>query len=408
MFVVLKATKKSENMKILVIDDQQLVLLSLEKALTDLGYEVKCCDNVFDAVLLYDDYRPDLVIADINMPVMPEGAEKDDTATIINMKAAGLEVLKYIRFVKEHTTPVMILSGNVDEEIIEKGFEFGANDYMKKPLSLNEIAIRVKRLIGKGNAVEQNKNGKQQYIQNTCVGVVIPCYNEEKRLLSEEFKSFVHKNLGYHLCFVNDGSTDNTLEVLRELEKGYEGRISVYDCEKNGGKAEAVRQGMLHLAKESQFDYIGFLDADLSTNFDDFADLVTTITGSEFKIVSGSRISRMGANITKESARKLISMSINFIIRKTLGMEFRDTQCGAKVMTKDMVEMLFEKKFLTKWLFDVEIFMRMKKLFGGEEAKKMLCEQPLKRWIHADGSKLSFKDSFKILGQIGQIALHYR
>lgn len=89
-------------------------------------------------------------------------------------------------------------------------------------------------------------------------------------------------------------------------------------------------------------------------------------------------------------------------------MEFRDTQCGAKVMTKDMVEMLFEKKFLTKWLFDVEIFMRMKKLFGGEEAKKMLCEQPLKRWIHADGSKLSFKDSFKILGQIGQIALHYR
>ena len=38
----------------------------------------------------------------------------------------------------------------------------------------------------------------------------------------------------------------------------------------------------------------------------------------------------------------------------------------------------------------------------------MLCEQPLKRWIHADGSKLSMKDSVKIVGQLGQIAWHYR
>jgi len=52
--------------------------------------------------------------------------------------------------------------------------------------------------------------------------------------------------------------------------------------------------------------------------------------------------------------------------------------------------------------------MRMKKIYGDEETKKIVCEQPLKRWIHADGSKLSFKDSLKIVFQIGHIAIHYR
>jgi hypothetical protein len=61
---------------------------------------------------------------------------------------------------------------------------------------------------------------------------------------------------------------------------------------------------MLHLAKANVPDY-RFLDADLSTNFEDFDDLVQTISNSNYKIVSGSRINRMGADIAKESARQL-------------------------------------------------------------------------------------------------------
>ena len=48
------------------------------------------------------------------------------------------------------------------------------------------------------------------------------------------------------------------------------------------------------------------------------------------------------------------------------------------------------------------------KYFGKTEVKKMIYEQPPKRWIHADGSKLSIKDSVKIVGQLAQIAIHYR
>ncbi|WP_367773199.1 glycosyltransferase [Flavobacterium sp. WC2421] len=391
-------------MKILVIDDQELVILSLSKCLTDLGYEVKSANNVFNAIIAYDEFQPNLVIADINMPVLTNSIDTNQPFSV-NDKASGLEIVKYIKQVKKHDTPVMILSGNNDEEVILKGFELGVSDYMKKPLSLNEIGARVKRLIGSNNVVAVDNSNR--LIQNNCIGVVIPCYNEEERLSSEEFKKFVHSNLGYHLCFVNDGSKDNTLGVLQELCKGNEDRISIYNCEKNGGKAEAVRLGMLHLAKDSQYNYIGFLDADLSTNFDDFQELVNTISNSKYKIVSGSRINRMGADIAKESARKIISQGINFIIRKTLGMDFKDTQCGAKIMHKEIVEKTFQKKFLTKWLFDVEIFMRMKKIYGKQGAIDLICEQPLNRWVHMDGSKLSFKDSFKIVGQIGQIAFYY-
>lgn len=377
-------------MKILAIDDQQLVLLPLQKRLNELGYTVKIETDANEGILTYNSFKPDLVIVDINMPVI-----------------SGLEIVKYVRNSKNADTPIMVLSGNTQDNIITAGFDLGINDYMKKPLSLNEISARVKRLIGapEVNNIVESSN---VVIQERCVGVVIPCYNEEERLLSDEFISYIDKNSGYHLCFVNDGSKDKTLEVLKELQKGREDFITVYDCEKNGGKAEAVRLGMLHMAKKEDLDYIGFLDADLSTDLADFDDLVKTIETSDFKIVSGSRISRMGANITKESARKIISLTINFIIRKILKMDFKDTQCGAKIFHKDVINIAFGKKFVTQWIFDVEIFKRMSIHFGLKKAKTMLCEQPLKRWIHADGSKLSMKDSVKIVGQLAQIAWVYR
>jgi CheY-like chemotaxis protein len=382
-------------MKILVIDDEQLVLLPIKKRLKAIGYDVKTETNGLNALKLFNSFSPDLIIIDINMPLI-----------------SGLDIIKHIRQVKKSTVPIMVLSGNVEDKVILKGFDLGIDDYMKKPLSLNEICARTKRLVGlpKHNCkkvMEALDKKKSVIIQKRSVGVVIPCYNEETRLLKSDFLNFIDTNSGYHLCFINDGSTDNTLEVLENLQQGREDFITVYNCKKNGGKAEAVRQGMLYLSKNKSLDYIGFLDADLSTDFDDFENLVSTIESSNFKIVSGSRIQRMGADISKNSARAIISFTINFIIRKILSMDFKDTQCGAKIFKQNIVESLFEKKFITKWLFDVEIFMRMQKKITLKKAKEMICEQPLKRWVHVDGSKLSMKDSLKIIFQLGQIAWGY-
>lgn len=378
-------------MKVLAIDDQKLVLIPLALRLEELGYTVLTAKSAIKGIELYNSFKPDLVIVDINMP-----------------KISGMEVIKYIRNVKKSSTKIMALSGNTDPETITRGFDLGLNNYMKKPLSLVEVCAKVKRLIGvpftKNNAIKNNGI----IIQQRCVGVVIPCFNEEKRLESKKFIDFITKNSGYRLCFVNDGSTDNTEEVLNDLRKGREDFIEIYNCEKNVGKAEAVRKGMLHMNTQADLNYIGFLDADLSTNLIDFDNLVTVIENSSYKIVSGSRISRMGANITKQSSRKLISSMINLIIKKILSLDFKDTQCGAKVFHKDVIEISFGKKFITKWIFDIEIFRRITLYFGLNKAKKILCEQPLKRWVHIDGSKLSIRDSIKIIGQLGQIAWFYR
>jgi len=378
-------------MKILAIDDQKLVLIPLEIRLKELGYEIITETSALKGIELFDSFQPDLVIVDINMPEM-----------------SGIEIVKFIREKRKSKTLIMVLSGNIDDDIISEAFDLGANDYMKKPLSLQEVCSRTKRLIGVPDTLNMNKDYKKVLIQQRCVGVVIPCYDEEKRLLSKEFTDFIDKNSGYHLCFVNDGSKDNTLKVLNNLRKGREDFITVYDCKKNEGKAEAVRLGMLYLAKQDGLDYIGFLDADLSTDLSDFDDLVSTIENSDYKIVSGSRISRMGADITKSSGRSIISLFINYIIRRILKMDFNDTQCGAKIFHKDVIDITFKDKFVTQWIFDVEIFKRMTLHFGLNKAKEILCEQPLKRWIHADGSKLSMKDSIKIVGQLALIAWTYR
>lgn len=86
---------------------------------------------------------------------------------------------------------------------------------------------------------------------------------------------------------------------------------------------------------------------------------------------------------------------------------YKDTQCDIQVKNGEIASSMFKKKFVTKWLFDVEIFMRMRKHYGKKEATNMICEQPLKRCIHADGSKLSMKDSIKIVGQLVKIVVVY-
>jgi len=380
-------------MKILAIDDQPLTLIAIANKLENAGYELITCNDGESGISVFNEINPDLVILDLNMP-----------------KKDGFVVLDHIRNFRKSTTPVMVMSGEEDEATIVNAFRSGADEYIQKPVGLNELVIRTHKLMNKPfrGVNDVVSSGESQHIQKYIVGVIIPCYNEEERLQTDTFKKFVNSNLGYHLCFVNDGSKDNTLNVLQEMARGRENYVTVYDCAKNGGKAEAVRQGTLHMLQDQQLDFIGYLDADLSTNFQDFDDLVQTISDSDFQIVGGSRISRMGADITKAGSRAIISKSINMIIRKILGMSFQDTQCGAKVMRREVAEQVFQKKFLTSWLFDVEIFMRMKKIYGSEKAQQLICEQPLKRWVHEDGSKLSMSDSFKILGQLFQISFAYK
>ena len=96
------------------------------------------------------------------------------------------------------------------------------------------------------------------------IAVLIPCYNEELRLNLAAFGRFLRSESRCRLLFVNDGSRDGTLKLLRRLEQEHARRVDVIDLSRNSGKAEAVRCGVRY-ALERGADYVGYWDADLAT-----------------------------------------------------------------------------------------------------------------------------------------------
>lgn len=227
-------------------------------------------------------------------------------------------------------------------------------------------------------------------------GIIIPCYNEANRLNVTAFIEFINTHEEYHLCFVNDGSKDDTLKVLESIQIQSTNEVSIVDVKKNAGKAAAVRSGARYLFNEQDVAYIGFIDADLSTDFNDFKKLVETLhNNDDLAIVYGSR-GKGDGNIERNIFRNLFSKIIKMIVFFILGLPIEDTQCGAKVFRREIIPVAYNSKFLTRWLFDVEIFIRLKKYFGKSSIMNRMHEQPLERWVHVDDSKLGLKDALKI------------
>lgn len=239
--------------------------------------------------------------------------------------------------------------------------------------------------------------------------IIIPCYNEAKRLDKQAFSAFILEDNNYHLCFVNDGSKDNTLEVLHELQKVDENKVSVIDMKRNSGKATAVRAGARYLYSRSDVKQMGFIDADLSTDFKDFDELVKKLEdNTQLKMVFGSRNSGDNDGIKRDGSRKLLSNIVKLFIYMILGLPIKDTQCGAKVFTRDVIPTLYGRSFKSKWLFDVEIFLRLKRSYGNSKmVMNHILEVPLKRWVHMDDSKLGMVDSLKIPLALMEIWLSY-
>jgi glycosyltransferase involved in cell wall biosynthesis len=238
-------------------------------------------------------------------------------------------------------------------------------------------------------------------------GIIIPCYNEANRIDQQAFVDFALKNDDYHIFFVNDGSTDDTIEVLDKMKDQAPHAITVIDVKKNAGKAAAVRTGSQQAYQRSEISSIGFIDADLSTDFRDFKDLVKTLHRDDKLMVFGSRNMGTSSGIERDFMRNLFSKFIKHFIGMILGLPIRDTQCGAKVFKREIVPFVYGKSFLSRWLFDVEIFLRLKKYLGKENVMKSILEQPLMRWVHVDDSKLGMKDALKIPFNLTQIWFNY-
>lgn len=116
-------------MRILAIDDDQLVLLPLQKKIEELGYEVGIADNAKKGIELLDSFKPHLVIVDMNMP-----------------ETSGFEFIEYLRVNKRSSIPIIVLSGNNNIEVISETFKLGINDYIIKSNTLEDLPSRIKRI----------------------------------------------------------------------------------------------------------------------------------------------------------------------------------------------------------------------------------------------------------------------
>ena len=107
--------------------------------------------------------------------------------------------------------------------------------------------------------------------------IIIPCYNESNRLDINQFLQFSQQHENYKILFVNDGSRDNTLDILKKLSATSE-NISFINSKTNMGKSHAVRYGILTILENynTSNTYIGFLDADLSISTTDIDQLYKT------------------------------------------------------------------------------------------------------------------------------------
>lgn len=238
-------------------------------------------------------------------------------------------------------------------------------------------------------------------------GIIVPCYNEAKRLDIDAFINFINVERNFHLCFVNDGSSDETLEVLHKMRKQAPLRITVLNLEQNVGKAAAVKAGANYLFNRVDASYVGYLDADLSTDFKDFKILVEKLhSNEELSMVFGSRaVSEAG--IIRNPLRGLLSKVIKTFIFFILRLPVKDTQCGAKVFRRELIPVIFRKDFICRWLFDVEIFLRMKSKYGTRKVMNHMKELALQRWIHVEDSKLGMKDALQIPYRLFNIWLAY-
>lgn len=226
------------------------------------------------------------------------------------------------------------------------------------------------------------------------VTFVVPCYNESVRLPHGYWTELLALE-GFQWVFVNDGSTDSTLEVLNSLVEPYP-HAHVVNMEANGGKAEAVRAGMRFAFTLPDSLAIGFIDCDGSfpvSEITRFADIYRNSASSLDAIWA----SRNGASTENPQqpplVRRVASVVVSWIIHYGNPTMPSDTQCGFKLFRPTpKLQAALAIPFQTRWLFDIELFHRIPGL--------VIREEPLTSWTDVPNSRISTSQSVEILKQL--------
>jgi len=214
------------------------------------------------------------------------------------------------------------------------------------------------------------------------LAIVIPAHNEEKRI-GATLKSYLSyfKNIkGADIIVVINACTDNTRNIVYHNRNN---RLKILEFVK-GGKGFAVIEGFRY-SLNNDYDFVGFVDADMSTKPDEFYRLFSKIKG--YDGVIASRYLR-GAKLNPKNTflRIIASRVYNLFIRSLLMIPYRDTQCGAKIFKASSLGKIIDTLGMTSWAFDIELLYKLSK-----KGFKIL-EEPT-TWSNKEGSKINFWQS---------------
>ena len=235
-------------------------------------------------------------------------------------------------------------------------------------------------------------------IAKTSLSIIIPAYNEEKRIKQTiiALRSYLRsKKYIYEIIVVNDGSTDGTLNVLKDTLST---DLRVVTITKSG-KGTAVKEGIISADKENE--YVFFMDADLSTDASEIGTFIDIFKNEpETGIVIGSRYLLEGAVIVQPPFRNLVGRTFSLIKSKLLGINFFDSQCGFKAFRMQTAKKIFAKSEIKGFSFDVEILYIA--LLNGIKVKEESVN-----WHHKPGGHVNLiADSIPMLIELIEIFLN--
>ena len=225
------------------------------------------------------------------------------------------------------------------------------------------------------------------------LSVVIPAFNEESRLpmtLRELQKLVYARALQVNVTeviVIDDGSSDATKEVVESLRAEWS-LLHLISAKINKGKGAAVHQGIAR-AKSS---WILVADADMSTPWTELPKLISLI--KEQHLIMGSRgLSESQIEIRQHWLRQTMGKIFNWILRKTVRLPFKDTQCGFKLIRNDVFfrSNILPRLQVQRFSWDVELILWLLRF------QKIVQEFPV-RWRHQDQSRVRmFRDSIEML-----------
>ena len=238
--------------------------------------------------------------------------------------------------------------------------------------------------------------------------LLIPAYNEEERIgpVLRRYAEYFRANYAgrFEIVVVLNGCRDNTLGVVEAAAAEFP-EIRALEYVNPIGKGGALIEG-LKLAPTA--DLIGYVDADGATPPEAFLDLVRHCKRVDCAI--GSRwLPESQIEQVQSLKRRIFSRVFHMYVELLFGMRIADTQCGAKLFRlTPAIRKIFEKPFISAWIFDVELIARYVQAHGRDAAARAVYELPIMEWHDVPGSKVRAMDFLRALNDLRKIHGAYR